>query len=128
MTQIKYVDGVAIELTPQEITARAAEEAAYAAQVYVPQTITKRQFLIAAAAEGIITSQEALDAAKTGAVPAAIDAVFGALPANERTPARITWASMTIVGRNELLVAAVAAALGKTSQEIDDLFIQAGAI
>lgn len=96
--------------------------------VIVPTQISTRQFLIAAAIAGIITQQEAVDAAMTGAVPAAIEAVFGALPNEEQFAARITWAKMTVIPRDDHLVRVVATSLNMTEQQMDDFFISAGNI
>ncbi|MFN7634739.1 MAG: hypothetical protein ACK5PI_08500, partial [Acetobacteraceae bacterium] len=47
----------------------------------VPEVISQRQLLIALAAAGFISAEEALAAARTGAVPAAIAGLFDLLPA-----------------------------------------------
>lgn len=90
--------------------------------------ITTRQFLIAAALGGLITEQEALDAATSGAIPSAIAVAFNALPADQAFGARVTWAKMTLIERNEPLVAAAAAALGMTEEQIEGFFIQAATL
>lgn len=129
MTQMsKYVDSVRIEMTPDEVSAREAEEAANAAIVYVPQIITRRQFLIAAGLAGYISQQEALAAAQDGSIPVSILTYFGTLPSEQQFAAKVTWATMTQVGRNEPLLAACAAALNITGQQIDNLFIQGAAL
>lgn len=92
----------------------------------VPDVITKRQFIIAAWRAGIITQQEALQASNT--VPTAIEAAFSSLPTDVAIAARITWSNMTIIPRNDSLMEGVAASLNMTSEEIDQFFINAGAI
>lgn len=86
--------------------------------------ITKRQFLIQAVIAGIV---EAADA-ESGAIPAPIAAVFDSLPTEQKIAARITWATMTVIERNEPLVAAVAAAFGMTESQIDNFFLQAATL
>jgi hypothetical protein len=66
--------------------------------------------LIALAAAGFISAEEALAAAQTGAVPTATAAIFDLLPAGQALAARITWATMTEVYREDPLVAALVAA------------------
>jgi hypothetical protein len=95
--------------------------------------ITARQFLAALAITGYITTQEALD---RSIPPAAIEAVFSMLPAQQQVVARITWGTMTSVARDELLVQAVIAAgfinpatsLPVTSSEVDELFLLAATL
>lgn len=94
-----------------------------AAPAIIP-SITKRQFLIAAADSNMITWEEA----KSGAVPAAIQAVFDTLPPLQQNAAEVTWATMTRIERDEVLVSVVAAAFGMTGEQIDAFFIQAAAI
>lgn len=93
----------------------------------VPRVISRRQLLLQLAAAGLITAEEALAAATTGAVPATIDAVFAQLPPQDALGARITWATMSTVERSHDLVAALVAASVATEAEVDALFIAAAA-
>jgi hypothetical protein len=103
--------------------AEAAEiEALRNAPPPVPSAISRRQLLIALAQAGLITEAEALAAARTGEVPAAIDAVFSALPKEQALAARITWATMTVVERNHPLIQAVINANLATAEQVDALF------
>lgn len=88
----------------------------------VPGTIRLLQFLAEGASRGIFTADEALAAARTGAVPAAIEAVFNTLPADQAFGARLAWAAMVEVDRASPLLAAVAAARGMSSSDMDDFF------
>jgi hypothetical protein len=88
----------------------------------VPSAISRRQLLIALAQAKWITEAEALAAAKTGEVPAAIDAVFAALPKEQALAARITWATMTVVERDHPLIQAVIDAKLATADQVDALF------
>jgi hypothetical protein len=94
----------------------------------VPRSITRRQLLLALASAGLITSVEALAAATTGAVPAAIDAVFVALPEAEALGARITWATMSVAERDHPLIGALIAAELATPAEVDALFTAAATL
>lgn len=87
-------------------------------------SITRRQFLIAAAMAGLLTPAEA----ETGALPAVLDATFNTLPTSQALAARITWANMTRIERNEPLVDAAAAAFGLNEAEVDAFFLSAAAI
>jgi hypothetical protein len=111
--------GVLRDMTPAEI---AELEAAQASPPPVPRRVTRRQLLIALVAAGLITEAEALAAAKTGEVPAVIDAVFGKLPKEQALAARITWATMTTVERDHPLVRAIIDAQIATAEQVDALF------
>ena len=119
-------DGVAPWTPPDGMTALPEAQAAglpiYAPPVPVPQTITRRQLIMVLWQTGTITAQEAADAAKTGAVPAAIQSYFALLPDAERMAAEITWASMSVAERGNPLIAALAAQLGLTGAQVDDFF------
>lgn len=94
----------------------------------VPDVITRRQLLIALAAAGFISAEEALAAAQTGAVPAAIAAIFDLLSVEEALAARITWATMTEVYRQDPLIGAIVAAAVASAEQVDELFrVAAGA-
>jgi hypothetical protein len=115
-------DTIVRDATPAE----AAEiEALRNAPPPVPTVISRRQLLIALANAKLITEAEALAAAKTGEVPAAIDAVFAALPKEQALAARITWATMTVVERDHPLIQAVIDAKIVTAEQADALFRQA---
>jgi len=94
----------------------------------VPRVISRRQLLIALAAAGFISAEEALAAAQTGAVPAAIAGIFDLLPAEQALVARITWATMTEVYRGDPLIGAIVAAGVATSEQVDGLFRMAAGV
>lgn len=94
----------------------------------VPATVSRRQMLLALAAGAVITPAEALAAAITGAVPATIDAVFGALSEGDALAARITWATMAVVERAHPLIDAMIAAGVVTAEQADSLFILAATL
>jgi hypothetical protein len=125
--QIQSINAVTGETLVRDATpAEAAEiEALRNAPPPVPTVISRRQLLIALANAKLITEAEALAAAKTGEVPAAIDAVFAALPKEQALAARITWATMTVVERDHPLIQAVIDAKIVTAERADALFRQA---
>lgn len=84
--------------------------------------LSRRQLLLGLAAEGFITPQEALAAAQSGAVPAAVDAIFAQLPQAEQLGARITWAAMSQAERGNPLVGLMAAAQGVSPAALDALW------
>lgn len=88
----------------------------------VPDEISPSQLFLGLKRAGFITREEMLAASTVGAVPAAIDALFSALPEDQEDEARVKWARMTTVERNHPLVAALAAANGLSSEEIDNAF------
>ena len=75
--------------------------------------LTARQLFIGLERAGFITEEEAIEAARTGALPAAVEAAIAMLPAEEQTAARITWARMTLVERTNPMVALLGAAAGR---------------
>jgi hypothetical protein len=103
-------------LTPEE------EAALQPGTVSPGPVISRRQFLLALTQAGLITEAEALAAAQTGAVPAAIDGFFATLPSAQQTAARITWATMTQVERHHPLIQGVIDAQLATAEQVDALF------
>jgi len=95
-----------VPYTDAELAAKAA--AAYAASV--PQSVTMRQARLALHAAGLLTS---------------VNAAIAAIPEPDRTAASITWEFASSVDRGFGMVPQLAAALGMTETQIDDLFIAA---
>jgi hypothetical protein len=88
----------------------------------VPASITRRQLLLQLAISEMISAPEALAAAQTGAVPAAVQAVFDQLEAADKLAAEITWATMSVAERGHPLVAALGATQAMIDADIDDFF------
>jgi hypothetical protein len=88
----------------------------------IPTAVSRRQLLLGLVAGGWITEDEAVAAATTGAVPAALQAVIDTLPEADRIPARITWAAMTTAYRSDALWTAIIASGTATAANIDTLF------
>ncbi|CCD94687.1 hypothetical protein BRAO375_3660081 [Bradyrhizobium sp. ORS 375] len=84
--------------------------------------ISRRQMLLELMSSGIITSDEAVAAAKSGAVPALIQESFDALPIEKQPEAAITWATMSQCERTNSLILGMAAMLGLTDAEVDGMF------
>ncbi len=105
-----------VDLTPEEIAALPPPAAP------APIILTNRQLFAALALTGFITEAEALAAGRTGAVPAAVDAVFGVLPEQDAFLARLTWATMREVTRDHPLITAMIAANLATAEQVDAIF------
>lgn len=112
MTDIphKLVDGVIVPLTPEEIAARQAEEAANAAAARLSMTVTPRQARLVLLQAGHL------------------DAVEAMLALPENRAAQITWEYALEIKRSDPLIAAIGGALGLTEAEIDTLFEAAQAL
>jgi len=108
-----------VELTPEEI---AALPPPAAPEPPPPIILTNRQLFAALALTGFITEAEALAAGRTGAVPAAIDAVFGVLPEQGPFLARLTWATMREVPQDHQLINMMIGANLATAQQVDAIF------
>jgi hypothetical protein len=108
-----------VDLTPEEI---AALPPPAAPEPPTPIVLTNRQLFAALALTGFITEAEALAAGRTGAVPTAIDDVFGELPEQDAFLARLTWATMREVTRDHSLIAAMIAENLATAEQVDAIF------
>ena len=106
---LPYVPPPVPEPTPEEL--RAA----------IPP-LTRRQVFIALHRLGLITADEAVAAAATGAVPAALEPVFAALPEPDQTDARVTFAAFQMAYRLDPMTEMIAAASGMTDEEIDAIW------
>lgn len=92
----------------------------------VPSTISDRQFFQQAAILGIITQAEALDAVRTGTIPPVLQSIVdGIQDASEKFAATMLLAGATVFERNHPFTNAVGVALGWSSQQIDQFFIDA---
>jgi hypothetical protein len=90
--------------------------------------LTRRQLFIALHRLGLITAAEAVAAAATGAVPAALEPTFAALPEPDQTDARVTFAAFQMAYRLDPLTAMIAAAAGKTEAELDAIWTDFAAV
>lgn len=91
----------------------------------VPVSITDRQFAIEARDRGFVTQAEALAFVRTGALPAALDAIIAALPQADRDDAEITLAGASTFERSHQLTAVIGDAMrGEVplAEFLDDFF------
>jgi hypothetical protein len=109
----RYVNGVLVDMTDQEIADLEAQRAAIAAAeaAYVPPRVTPYQARMALLQAGLLDAVEALMAD----------------PATERA-ARIAWEYATVIERRSPFITALAPGLGLTSEQIDNLFRAAAQI
>lgn len=94
----------------------------------VPSSLTRAQLLLGLLSANLITADEAIAAAQTGAVPAFIVSHFEAMQDPDRTAAYVKWASSPAFHRADPLLLAMAQATGITSAQLDQYFIQAAAM
>jgi len=90
-------------------------------------TVTRGQFLLAAAAAGIITEAVAEEAAD-GSWPAAFNTFIAGLSASQRIVAKATWADGRTVNRSNPILALIAADQGVNEAGLDALFAAAAGI
>lgn len=95
----------------------------------VPPAVSARQFFQALALREVITQAEALDAVRTGAIPSAILAVIEQIgDARERFAAEMLISGATAFECDHPLTLTLAAGLGWSDEEIDDLWRAAAAL
>uniref|UniRef100_UPI003569CBFE hypothetical protein n=1 Tax=Phaeovulum sp. TaxID=2934796 RepID=UPI003569CBFE len=85
--------------------------------------LSRRQVFIGLHRSGLISGPEATAAARTGEVPAAIEAVFATLPEPEATDARITFAAFTQAFRLDPTTLLLQAAGQLSDAELDEFFV-----
>ena len=123
MPLIKHVDGVDIEMTPEE-------EAEFLSTLPpdpgppVPQSITRRQCAKRMLMMGLITGEEALAMTRNGTPPAMVAASFSQLSPEDAVLAEIDFAADTYMRTNPLLINLMLAT-GAGEREIDDFFREA---
>ena len=94
---------------------------------YVPVAISRRQFFQMLAKQGIISKQEALDAIRIGAVPAAIQTMVDEIEdEDQRFNAEMLLSGAAEFQRSHPLAAQIGALQGMSIEQIDDFFIGAG--
>lgn len=89
----------------------------------VPSVISRRQFYQGLAVEGFITNQEALDAMRTGAMPAALQSILDGMTDNSsRFEAEMLLLGAHEFHRNHPLTIVIAEAQDMSEQEVDDFW------
>lgn len=84
--------------------------------------LTRRQVFIALHRLGLITAAEAVAAAATGVLPAALEPAFADLAEPDQTDARVTFAAFQMAYRLDPMTAMIAAAAGMTDDQIDAIW------
>lgn len=101
----KLVDGVLMDMTEEEI-------ASFLVPVppVVPQVVAMSSFQLALLEIGELDN---------------VQPVIDSLPMPDKRKAQILWDKANTVERNNPFIVSMGAAMGKTEQEIDDLFVLA---
>jgi hypothetical protein len=97
-------------------------EAATGVFMSIPTTITIRQFLLGLSGDGIISKEEAIAAASTGALPSFVAGFFSTLPDDQAFAAELTWRAMVEVDRANPLLTLLGAGLGMDASAMDTAF------
>jgi hypothetical protein len=84
--------------------------------------LTRRQVFIALHRLGLITAPEAVAAAATGVVPAALEPAFAALSEPAQTDARVTFAAFQMAYRLDPMSVMIASAAGLSEAEVDAIW------
>lgn len=113
MSLFKLVNGIEVEMSPEEEAATLAEREAAAALVIVPQTVTMRQARLALLNAGLL---------------ATVNSTVAAMEGEAGDAARIEWDYSSEVHRNRPLVLSLGQALGLDAAALDALFIAAAAL
>jgi len=125
MALIKHVDGVNVEMTPEEEAEFLATQPGIV--VPVPGSITRRQCARAMFTQGLITGAEALAMTQNGTPPAMVETMLVAMADDLEMLARIDFAADTYLRSNPLLIALMEGT-GADSTDIDAFFITAAAL
>jgi hypothetical protein len=94
----------------------------------VPVSISDRQFFQQLAAQDIISQDEALAAVRTGAIPAPLQQLISAMPADQQFAATMIVSGATTFERNHPLTVTIGTSYGWSSSQIDDFFRSAAAL
>lgn len=88
----------------------------------VPEEISDRQFFQQLALMQVITQEEALNAVKTGAIPAMLATYIDTLPNDTQFPAKMLVSGAVTFRRHHPMTLALAAGMGWTNDQVDDLW------
>ena len=128
MTLFKNVNGVDVEMSPEEEAEILAEWAANASRPPpVPEEISDRQFFHGLAIRGAISEDEAL-AAMEGHIPAAMDALIDLLPQDMRFAARMHIRGTVTFRRSHPLTPMIGQLYGWNEGQIDDAWREFAAL
>jgi hypothetical protein len=131
MSVMKYVDGVNVEMTPEE-------EAEFLATLPDPIalipttsiiTISDRQFFQQLAIDGFISQQDALDAVMTGVIPPLLAGFINNIEdPSANFNARMLMSGATEFQRNHPMVSMIADYMALPPEAVDDFFQRASAL
>lgn len=88
----------------------------------IPETISDRQFFQGLALKSKITNQEALDAVKTGTVPAILQNAISTMTGGDAFNAEMLLAGATQFNRSHPLTNQLGQALGYAPTDLDDFW------
>jgi hypothetical protein len=94
-------------------------------EIIIPQIISDRQFFQQLAVLGLITEIEALAAVRTGAIPATLQGLVDALPAEQKFSAEMLLSGAIEFHRMHPLTLMFGQALVWTAEELDALWTDA---
>ncbi|BEV44420.1 hypothetical protein [Afipia carboxidovorans] len=94
-------------------------------ELYVPQSISDRQFFQQLAVQGIITEDDAL-AANAAVIPRPLLNIIDEMPVEDQFSAKMIVSGATIFERNHPMTIAIGSAYGWSAEQIDAFFIAAG--
>lgn len=84
-------------------------------------SMTRSDFLLAAIRAGIIQPSDAGPAAR-GEIPPSLAPVFSSMPPEVQLEAVVRWGAATMIDRTNPVLAALAAAMAVTDEQLDALF------
>lgn len=84
-------------------------------------TLNKADLLISLASAGILSQDEAIDAA-AGGIPLSLQPLLSRLPADAQMAARIKWMADVQISRTHPVIVAAAYGLGITDEALDEIF------
>lgn len=128
LSRFRIVNGVPMEMSDAEYVEELEARNAPIIEP-VPQSISDRQFAHVLALQGLISQEEALAWVKTGDVPAALQALVDEIPdPTIKFSAQMLLAGATVFERDHPMTAQLAAGLGMSSEQVDDLWRAAAAL
>jgi hypothetical protein len=89
---------------------------------HVPEEISDRQFFQQLAVLELITENEALEAVRTGVLPAALETFVQALPSGDQFSARMLLSGATTFRRSHAMTALFGQLQGMSSDDIDNVW------
>lgn len=113
ITGVQVIDGVPVRSEPDPEQVLSERRAA--------ASLTKPEFIIACMSVGILTPEEATQAAH-GIIPDPFQQAVDSLPPYEKTILNIIWPTATQIDRMDPLILALADGLGVADHMLDALF------